>query len=138
VERPAGPGPHRCRQCERDPFPPVEAEGRHHGDESDGHREDRGDGQPDAEDGPPAGGLGSLEVRAVADALHGGDEIVDRDARILVPDGGLLRGEVDRRLDAVETVQGLLDARGACRAGHALELEAEGAHPLRTIPARGI
>src|SRR6185503_5497750 len=62
--------------------------------------------------------------RAVPRRLDRPDELVDGD-----PGCGahsrLLGREVDGRLDAVELVQLLLDARRAGSAGHALEIEAD-------------
>src|SRR6266496_4612391 len=64
------------------------------------------------------------ETGAVSSGLDGGDQRLDRDAWIAV-DGRLLSGEVNRRGDAVQLVQLLLDPRRAGSAGHPLEIETE-------------
>jgi hypothetical protein len=60
---------------------------------------------------------------SIADRLHGRNQLLDPRLRIAM-NGGLLRGEVDGRLDTCELVELLLDPRRAGRAGHALEYEA--------------
>src|SRR5690606_16677497 len=71
-------------------------------------------------------GRGSGEPGPVAGGLHLGDELVGRDAGGHV-DRRLLRGEVDGGRDALDPVEALLDAGGAGRAGHALDLELDAA-----------
>ena len=64
-------------------------------------------------------------VALIAGRLDRGDQILGRDAQRVEVDGRVLGRIVDRRLDAVELVQPLLDPRRAGRAGHPLDRELE-------------
>ena len=59
----------------------------------------------------------------IARVAHGFDELLDAELAGRVAHGGLVGGEVDARLDALELVEARLDARRAGRAGHPLEVE---------------
>ena len=120
----------RRRQDERDPFPAGELQRRHHREQRDRH------GQDDREDEPP--GQHRRAARRGDDAPRAPARPAGRRSRPTRPrrraprrdpgsgaHGRLLGREVDRRLDAVELVQPLLDARGAGGAGHPLEIEAD-------------
>ena len=122
----------RRRQDERDPLPAGELQRRHHREQRDGHRQDERDDEPTRQNGERLVAVRrafarvrrAREARAVAGRLDGADELVDRTGGIAAH-GRLLGGEVDRRLDALELVELLLDARCTRRAGHALEIESK-------------
>ena len=121
----------RRRQGERDPFPAREAERRDHREQRDRQR------QGDREREPPGQGaerpvvvvllLVLVNVRAVADGLDCRDEVGKRHGPI-APYGRLFRREVDRRVDAVEPVQPLLDPSRAGSAGDPFEIEPDLIH----------
>ena len=150
----------RRREGERDPLPAREAQRRHHRQQRDRQGQHDREPEPPREHGDrlvvmvvPAGlamrsaGGRRGRVRVVAGRLDRADELVDGDGRVAV-DGRLLGREVDRRLDAVELVQLLLDPRGAGGAGHPLEVEpeldrlrglvGEGSHHAASYPASSI
>ena len=71
----------------------------------------------------------------VTGRLDRGDQIVGRHAHGVEDDRRVLGRVVDRRLDAVELVQLLLDPRRAGRAGHPLDRELEPLGKRRAHPA---
>jgi hypothetical protein len=123
----------RRRERERNPLPAREAQRGHHGKQRDGDGERDGELQPAGEHAQrlvvmvvPA----TLTVRcgrasgAVAGRLDRLNEILHRHLCVAVH-RCLLGREVDRRLDAVEAIQPLLDAHSAGGAGHPFEVEPE-------------
>ncbi len=131
VERPGAPRHHGSGEGERQPLPVVELERRQHSEGDHRHRQQRRDDEAPASvvhgvvvavDVRRLGGNRAGDVGSVAGRLDGGDEIVDVD-RCRGAHLGLFGGEVDGRLDAVESVQPLLDACRAGRARHPVDLE---------------
>ena len=92
---------------------------------------DDGDGEPAAERvvGVVVLLAGLVRVRAVAGGGDGAAQLVHGHALRVEGDARALGREVDGRVDAVELVQLALDARGARRARHPVEIEL-GALPL--------
>ena len=127
VERPCRPRHHGERKSERGPLPSRKLPCRHHRQRDDGH------GQGDRDEEPRAqrarirvigGSLGRRHRCVVAGALHFGDERFGRETGCRL-DVRAFGGVVDRRRDAVQAVEALLDAGGARRARHALDVEVD-------------
>ena len=117
------------RKLEREPLPVVELQWLDHREQQHGQRQQC----RDDESSPQRCGrvvlrrrrLGLGERRVIAGRLDRGDQILGCDAQRVEVDGRVLGRIVDRRLDAVELVQPLLDPRRAGRAGHPLDRELE-------------
>ena len=132
MERPAAPEDDRRRELEREPLPAVELERRDHREREHRQRQRSGDEQSEAERRGRIlllrDGLVARERGLVAGRLDRRDQLLRRDRVRVELDRGTLGRVVDRRGDAVELVQLLLDADGARRARHPFDRQLE---PLR-------
>ena len=138
VERPAGPQHDRPGEGEGEPLPVGELQRVDHRQQQHRDAEDGGADEPVAQGpdlrvvggGSVIGGGGrrrrSWDGCRVADGFDLGDEVVDAGV-VGDGDGGLFGGVVDAGLDAVELVEPLGDAGGARGAGHAADVEGDGA-----------